>query len=56
MKFKTAIITPLIIGIPLLLGSCTQKAPGVDLDRVMKITTESMQRYEQTNYNKVEQL
>ncbi|MBG7602450.1 MAG: hypothetical protein IZT60_07890 [Gammaproteobacteria bacterium] len=53
MKFKTAIITPLIIGIPLLLGSCTQKAPGVDLDRVMKITTESMQRYEQTNLSGV---
>ena len=53
MKFKTAIITPLIIGIPLLLGSCTQKAPGVDLDRVMKITTQSMQRFEQSNMNGV---
>ncbi len=53
MKIKTAIITPLIIGIPLLLGSCTQKAPGVDLDRVMKITTQSMQRFEQSNMNGV---
>jgi len=26
MKFKTAMITPLVIGIPLLLGGCTQKA------------------------------
>jgi hypothetical protein len=53
MKLKTAMITSLILGIPLLLGSCTQKAPGVDLDRVMKITTQSMQRYEQTNLNAV---
>ncbi|MEA3301821.1 MAG: hypothetical protein U9Q75_00975 [Pseudomonadota bacterium] len=54
MKLKTAMITSLILGIPLLLGSCTQKAPGVDLDRVMKIATQSMQRYEQTNLNAVE--
>ncbi len=53
MKLKTAMITSLILGIPLLLGSCTQKAPGVDLDRVMKITTQSMQRFEQTNLNAV---
>ncbi|HBH36098.1 MAG TPA: hypothetical protein DDW45_06970 [Gammaproteobacteria bacterium] len=54
MKFNTAMITPLIIGIPLLLGGCTQKAPGVDLDRVMKITTQSMQNYEKTNLSGVE--
>ena len=54
MNFKTAMITPLVIGIPVLLASCTQKAPGVDLDRVMKITTQSMQQYEQTNLSGVE--
>ncbi|MEN8214447.1 MAG: hypothetical protein ABFR19_08805 [Pseudomonadota bacterium] len=51
---NTVKIVPLILGIPLLLNGCSPQQPGVDLDRVMKIALESMQRYEQTTLSGVD--
>lgn len=49
MKINKQMTAALAISIPLMLGGCAQQTPGVDLDRVMSIALESMQRYEQTH-------
>jgi hypothetical protein len=53
MKINKQLIAALAIALPLVLGGCAQQTPGVDLDRVMRIALESMQRYEQTHLGSV---
>jgi hypothetical protein len=53
MKTNKQLLAALAVTLPLALGGCAQQTPGVDLDRVMGVALESMQRYEQTHLGSV---